>query len=150
LRSGDAPVFAKRVGRFLRRTIALVGALKLVALATRWQLPLDQWLFSAQLNDPTEPPSRIALRCAISLVLAGTALLLLDFDSRAVDAQAEYLATIIATSPRWRCSPIATAFSSTTRRRSSWPMSFPGSIAFLSLAGGDPHWLVLIAARWLL
>ena len=126
----------KLAGRLLAAAIALVGAAKLLALAIGAQFPIDQWLFAAQLHDPTEPPSRMALRAAISFVLAGVALLLLDFDTRRGRRPAEFLATIVAIIAALALFAYCYGLFVYYKTPEFVPMSVPGSIAFLSLAAG--------------
>ena len=135
LREGDGK-HRKLWGQLLAAAVASVGAIKLLALATGTRLPIDQWLFTAQLQDPTEPPSRMALRAAISLVLAGIALLLLDFETKRGRRPAEYLATITAIIAALALFAYCYGLFVYYKTPEFVPMSLPGSIAFLSLAAG--------------
>ena len=126
----------KRLGQFLAAIIAFAGAAKLFAVGTGWPFAIDQWLFTSQLNDGTEPHSRIALRGAISLVLAGAALLLLDVQTRRGRRPAEFLATIIAIIAALALFAYCYGLFVYYKTLTFVPMSFPGSIAFLALAAG--------------
>ncbi len=136
LRNGDGTKRRKALGRLIAAAVAGVGATKLLGIAIGAGLPIDQWLFNAQLHDPTEPPSRMALRAAISLVLAGAALLLLDFETRRGRRPAEFLATIVAIIAALALFAYCYGLFVYYKTPEFVPMSFPGSIAFLSLAAG--------------
>ena len=126
----------KLLGQILAALVAAVGAAKLITVASGSASPLDQWLFAAQLTDPTEPRSRIAFRAAISLVLAGSALLLLNFETRRGRRPAEFLATIIAIIAALALFAYCYGLFVYYKTDDFVPMSFPGSIAFLALAAG--------------
>ena len=136
LRDGEARKPRKRLGQLLAAAVAFVGVAKLLALATRTPVAFDQWLFTAQLVDPSEPPNRMALRAAISLVLAGAALLLLDFQTRRGRRPTEFLATIVAIIAALALFAYCYGLFVYYKTPDFVPMSFPGSIAFLSLAFG--------------
>ena len=137
LRDSQAGKARKRLGQLLAATIAFIGAAKLFALAASSSLPIDQWLFTTQLNDASEPPSRIALRAAISLLLAGTALLLLDFQTRRRGRRpTEFLSTIVAVIAALALFAYCYGLFVYYKTPTFVPMSFPGSIAFLALAAG--------------
>ncbi|MBA2242014.1 MAG: response regulator [Chthoniobacterales bacterium] len=136
LRNPDIGEHRRVLGKFLAAFVALVGAAKLVAIATHSALPVDQWLFTAQLGVATEPHSRMALRAAASLVLAGSALLLLDFQTRRGRRPAEFLATIVAIIAALALFAYCYGLFVYYKTPDFVPMSFPGSIAFLSLAAG--------------
>ena len=126
----------KLLGQILAALVAAVGAAKLITVASGSASPLDQWLFAAQLTDPTEPRSRIAFRAAISLVLAGSALLLLNFETRRGRRPAEFLATIIAIIAALALFAYCYGLFVYYKTDDFVPMSLPGSIAFLALAAG--------------
>lgn len=136
LRGAEASKPRKRVGQLLAAAIAFVGSAKLLALATRMPLPFDQWLFTTQLRDPSEPPNRMALRAAISLVLAGAALLLLNFQTRRGRRPTEFLATVVAIIAALALFAYSYGLFVYYKTPEFVPMSLPGSIAFLSLAFG--------------
>ena len=137
LRNPHAGKARKRAGQLLAATIVFVGATKLVAITTSWPLPIDQWLFTSQLNDGTEPHSRIAVRGAISLVLAGAALLLLDFQTRRRGRRpTEFLSLILAIIAALALFAYCYGLFVYYKTLTFVPMSLPGSIAFLALAAG--------------
>ena len=136
LRQPDAGKKRRLFGQLLAAAVASIGAIKLLTLATSARLPIDQWLFTAQLHDPGEPPSRMALRAAISLVLAGVALLLLDVETNRGRRPSEYLGTIIAIIAALALFAYCYGLFVYYKTPEFVPMSLPGSIAFLSLAAG--------------
>ena len=136
LRPPDAGRGRKLAGRLLAAVVATVGAVKLATIWSGWQLPIDQWLFNAQLVTPGEPPSRMALRSAISLVLAGAGLLLLDVQTRRGRRPTEFLATGMAVIAALALFAYCYGLFVYYKTPEFVPMSFPGSIAFLTLAAG--------------
>jgi len=136
LRKHHAGKQRRLLGLFLAALVTAVGAAKLFAISSGWQLPIDQWLFASQLADPTEPHSRMALRAAISLVLAGGALLLLDFETRGGRRPAEFLSTVVAIIAALALFAYCYGLFVYYKTPTFVPMSFPGSITFLALAAG--------------
>ncbi len=136
LRDPDASKQRKRIGQILAAVVAAVGAAKLLAIASGWSFPIDQWLFATQLTAPDEPRNRIAFRTGISLVLAGSALLLLDVRTRRGRRPTEFLATIIAIIAALALFAYCYGLFVYYKTDEFVPMSLPGSIAFLALAAG--------------
>ena len=132
--NGNKP--RKLLGQLLAGLVAAVGAAKLLALGSGWSFPIDQWLFATQLAIPDEPRSRMATRGAISLVLAGFALLLLDVQTRRGRRPTEFLATIMAIIAALALFAYCYGLFVYYKTDEFVPMSLPGSIAFLALAAG--------------
>lgn len=135
LSPANASRFRKRAGQVLASTVLLIGLVRLVSTASGWDSGVDQWLFRSELANGTEPPSRIALRTAIDLVLASSALLLLDTRTARGRRPTELLCVF--------SSAIAFLvligysyglFLYYYKAPDFVPMSLPGSIAFLLLA----------------
>jgi signal transduction histidine kinase len=137
LRRVNANRHAKRLGQFLAAAVVAVGAAKLVSIALGAQWPIDQWLFTAQLGaDPTEPHSRIALRDALNLVLIGSALLILDVETRRGRRPAEFLVTIAAIFAALALFGYSYGIFAYYKTPDFVAMSLPASIAFLALTVG--------------
>jgi signal transduction histidine kinase len=128
--------FRKRTGQMLASVVLAVGVLRLVSIWTTWQPGVDQWLFPTQLSDGVDPPSRIALRTAIALVLVGCSLLLLDFRTARGRRPTELLAAISAVIAFLALVGYSYGLFLYYRAPDFVPMSFPGTIAFLLLATG--------------
>ena len=136
LQRRDAGGMRKLVGQIAAAVVVLVAFLKLVAIFGGWHFPLDQWLWSADLTAGSEPPNRIALRTSVNLVLTGSALLLLDTQTRRGRRPGEFLSAaclIIAF-----LALIAYSYGIVVYYRTSTyvPMSLPSAIAFFVLAIG--------------
>lgn len=136
LQPSNAGIWRVRAGRFFAAIVAAVGAAKLVAVLFHSTLPIDQWLFTNQLADTTEPHSRIALRAALSLTLAGTSLLLLNYETRRGRRPSEFLTSAAAVIAALALFGYCYGLFLYYKAPDFVPMSFPGSIAFLVLAAG--------------
>ncbi|HEY0369525.1 MAG TPA: ATP-binding protein [Chthoniobacterales bacterium] len=136
LREAEATKLRRRLGYLLAATVVTIGAVKLVAIHSPWQLPIDQWLFSAQLDDGGEPHSRIAIRTALSFVFAGAALLLIDLHTRRGHRPAEFLAVIVTVIGALALFGYSYGLFVYYKAPDFVPMSFPGAIAFVVLAAG--------------
>ena len=74
----------RRIPPYLAAAAVLIGALTLCEYAFDWNLGIDQLLFKEPLGTPGTPfPGRMAPSSALIFVLAGLALLLLDWQTRA-------------------------------------------------------------------
>jgi signal transduction histidine kinase/CheY-like chemotaxis protein len=136
LQRRDAATTRKRFGYFLAAVVATLGALKLVSILSGWSLPFDEMLWPNELARGDGPPVRIPIRTALNFVLAGSALLLLDVQTRRGRRPAELLSAACAIIAFLAL--IAYSYGIVVYYRTSTyvPMSFPGAIAFFVLAIG--------------
>lgn len=132
----NASPFRKRAGQVLAGIVLLVGIVRLVSNASGINLGIDQWLFRSQLANGTEPPSRIALRTAIDLVLASSALLLLDTRTARGRRPTELLCACSGAIAFLALIGYSYGLFLYYKTADFVPMSLPGSIAFLLLATG--------------
>ena len=136
LQRRDPGAIRKRVGQSIAATIALVGALKLVAIVSGWDFPVDEWLWSDQLSDPSGPPNRIPIRTALNFLLAGSALFFLDAQTRRGRRPAELLSAACALIAFLALMAYCYGIVVYYRTSTYVPMSFPGAIAFFALSIG--------------
>lgn len=136
LRNPNAGRVRKLFGRLLAALVASAGALKLLAALAGWRLTFDEWLFAAQLAQPIEVQSRIAARIAVSLLLTGAALLLLDFETRKGRRPAEFIATAAAALGGLALFGYSYGLFVYYRGTDAVPLSLPGAIAFFAIAIG--------------
>ena len=136
LQARDAGKSRKLLGQIAAGVVAALGVFKLLAIICGWHIPLDAWLWPNDLADSTGPPSRIPVRTAINLALGGTALLILDVQTRRGRRPSELLS--LACGVIAFLALIAYSYGIVVYYRTSTyvPMSLPGAIAFLALATG--------------
>ncbi len=136
LRRGSVGMTAKRTGQVIAAIVALIGAVKLVAISAGWTLPFDEWLWPTQVAAESGPQNRMPIRTALNLVLAGSALLLLDVQTRRGRRPAEWLSAACAVIAFLAL--IAYAYGIVVYYRTSTyvPMSLPGAIGFVILSVG--------------
>ncbi len=77
--------------------VAGIGLAKLGMYAGWWDVRIDQWLFTAKLDDDTTPfPNRMAPNTALNFLLLGSALLFPDALTRRGGRPGEWLALVVA------------------------------------------------------
>jgi hypothetical protein len=132
----DAGTTPTRLAYLLAVIVTAVGALKVTAIISGWSLPLDEWLWPSELAGTDGPPIRIPIRTALNFVLVGSALLLLDVQTRRGRRPAELLSAACAMIAFLAL--IAYSYGIVVYYRTSTyvPMSFPGAIAFFVLGIG--------------
>src|SRR5207253_2215263 len=75
--------------------VAFVGMLKLLSILFGWDIGIDHWFFSSELlNAGTTTPNRMAPNGALNLLLAGTALILIDVETRGGHRPTELLSVV--------------------------------------------------------
>lgn len=127
----------KRTGRLLGAGVAILGALKLLELATGREFGVDQWLFTGELFDPVfNRPNRIAPNTALNFALLGAALLLLDYQTRRGNRPSEVLCTISAFCAVLAIVGYAYRVEVFYSIRLFVPMALHTAVAFLLLAAG--------------
>jgi hypothetical protein len=96
---------AEPVGRVARHlasggalVVALVGLARIGAYLTTWDVGVDQLLFHDRLAAVPHGPNRLPPITAVNLSLVGTALLLLDVETRRGRRPAQYLDLLVAVS----------------------------------------------------
>ncbi|MDQ6861626.1 MAG: ATP-binding protein [Verrucomicrobiota bacterium] len=126
----------KRTGEILAAIVALIGAVRLIAVATGWRSGIDQWLFTGELIGLGEPASRIATRTALNFVLSGLALLLLNFRTARGRRPTEWLCIIASVIAFLALIGYSYGLFLYYKAPDFVPMSLPGATACLLLAIG--------------
>ncbi|HEX8076414.1 MAG TPA: hypothetical protein VF511_01260, partial [Chthoniobacterales bacterium] len=125
----------RNLGRFLAAVVLAIGLAKVLLLAFGQDVFIDRWLFPDSINEG-RIPSRIPVRTAISFVLCGGALLLLNIRTRRGLRPAEILSTLVAIIALLALIGYAYGLIAMYRTETYEPMSLPGAIAFSLLAAG--------------
>lgn len=131
----DAATARRKAGRVLAAAVLLIGLVKLVSLILGSDVFIDHWLFSQSINE-ARIPSRMPVRTAISFVLCGGALLLLNIRTRRGFRPAEILSTLVAVIALLALLGYAYGLIAMYRTATYEPMSLPAAIAFSLLAAG--------------
>ena len=81
--------------RLCALVVTLIGLAKLVGILGGWDLGVDRWLFASKLPDDLRFPNRIAPNTALSFLLLGSALLLVDVKKRSVRICVEFSVVVV-------------------------------------------------------
>lgn len=85
------------LGQMAAGLVLAIGGFKVFSLASGWDPSIDRWLFTAQLNELTDPSYRIAPKTAFCFLLGSSALLFLNSSSALVHRIAEiFSASVVA------------------------------------------------------
>ncbi len=126
----------RRLGYAGAALLISLGIVELVTLAWGWHLPLARWLWPEDVTGGVGPPTPIAVRTALSYVLTGAALLLLNVQTRRGRRPGELFsaATIVIA----LLALIGYSYGVVVYYRTSTyvPMSLPSAFAFLFLSVG--------------
>ncbi len=126
----------KFFGQLLAAVVTAAGAAKLLAVVFGWQMPVDEWLFTIQILGAAEAQSRIALRMAICLALAGAALLLIDVQTRKGRRPAEFLALGPVILGGLALFGYSYGLFDYYRASDAVPLSLPGGLGFVAIGLG--------------
>ncbi len=99
-------------------------------------MPVDEWLFTTQILGAAEAQSRIALRMAICLALAGAALLLMDVQTRKGRRPAEFLAPGPVILGGLALFGYSYGLFDYYRASDAVPLSLPGGLGFVAIGLG--------------
>ena len=136
LRNPGTTGFRKVGAQVLASLVAAVGALKLLGIMTGWEWALDQWLFTPLVASTSEVQSRIAVRMAICLLLAGLALLFIDVETRRGRRPAEFLALGVIILGGLALFGYSYGLFVYYEASASIPLSIPGGIGFVAVGVG--------------
>jgi signal transduction histidine kinase/CheY-like chemotaxis protein len=139
LRRREADQSQKLIGRFFAGVVLLVGALRLISIVSGWDLGLQRWLVSDHFGDGTAPIEQMMWRTALSLVLIGAALLLLDVQTPRRRRPWEILSALAAAIAILNLIGYSYGLISYYTTPNYVPASLPNSIGFLLLATGILH-----------
>jgi two-component system cell cycle sensor histidine kinase/response regulator CckA len=81
--------------RLCALVVALIGLGKLAGILCGWDLGVDRWLFASKLPDGLQFPNRMAPNAALSFLLFGSALLLVDVKNRSVRFCVEFSVVVV-------------------------------------------------------
>lgn len=127
----------RRVGRWSAIVVAAVGTLKLTEYLFGWDIGIDRILFANGLGaDSLFPPNRIAPNTALNFALLGSALLLLDVETRRGDRPAQPLALIAACFSLLALLGYAYSITPLYTMASFIPMALNTALTFTALSGG--------------
>ncbi len=95
--SASAPAaWRRQVARIAAAAIIGIGALRLAAWGSGWDVGIDQWLFADKINGAEgSQPNRMAAMTALNFLLLGLALLLLRVTTARGRRPSEYLAGMV-------------------------------------------------------
>ncbi|MES2788690.1 MAG: hypothetical protein V4719_03640, partial [Planctomycetota bacterium] len=81
--------------QWLALIVIILATSRLVCYLLQWDVGPDQWLFHEKLNAYT-PVNRMAPNTALGMLLVGTALLMLDVETRRIHRPAQWLTLVAA------------------------------------------------------
>ena len=136
LRRRDAGEMQKLIGQMAASLVVLVGALRLISIFSGWDLGMERSLVPDYSGDGTGPTEQLVLRTALSFLLTGASLLLLDVQTRRGRRPAEILTAITAVIAILALVGYSYGLIGYYTTANYVPTSLPGAIGFLLLATG--------------
>jgi signal transduction histidine kinase/CheY-like chemotaxis protein len=136
----DAGRSRKLVGQLAAGLVLLIGALGLIRLFFGWDLGMERWLvqYSAG-NGSSGPTEQLVLRTALSILITGASLLLLDVKTSRDRRPSEMLSAISAAIAILALIGYSYGLISYYTKANYVPISLPSAVSFLLLATGILH-----------
>jgi signal transduction histidine kinase len=136
LRRRYASEMQRLLGQMAASLVALVGALRLISIFSGWDFGMERSLVPDYSGDGTGPTEQLVLRTALSFLLTGASLLLLDVQTRRGRRPAEILTAITAVIAILALVGYSYGLIGYYTTANYVPTSLPGAIGFLLLATG--------------
>jgi len=128
---------ARLSARAAALAVAAVGLLRLGTCLTGWDTGVDQFLFASRLGSSVNPvPNRMAPNTALTFVLTGLGLLLLDRETSRGRRPAQYLALAAAVAAMFAVIGYAYGVDYLYNVPSFIPMALPTALSFFVLSLG--------------
>jgi signal transduction histidine kinase len=136
LRRRDASEMHRLIGQMAASLVVLVGALRLISIFSGWDFGMERSLVPDYSGDGTGPTEQLVLRTALSFLLTGASLLLLDVQTRRGRRPAEILTAITAVIAILALVGYSYGLIGYYTTANYVPTSLPGAIGLLLLATG--------------
>ena len=127
------------LGHLAAGLVLAIGVFKVFSLISGWDTGIDRWLFTAQMNELTDPSYRIAPKTAFCFLLGSSALLFLDSSSARVFRIAEIFSASVVAIGLFSLQGYAFGLLPLYTASGFVPMSMATSISFLILGTGVLH-----------
>jgi signal transduction histidine kinase len=124
------------LGQIAAGLVLAIGGFKVFSLVSGWDPGIDRWLFTAQVNELTDPSYLIAPKTAFCFVLGSSSLLFLAASSASVYRIAEILSTSVVAIGLFSLQGYAFGLLALHTAPGLVPMSMSTSINFLLLGTG--------------
>jgi len=129
----------KLIGQVAAGLVLLVGALRLITLFSGWDLGMERCLVPSPTGDGSGPTEQLVLRTALSLLIAGASLLLLDVQTSRGRRPSEILSAILAAIAILALVGYSYGLIGYYTTGNYVPTSLPGAVSFLLLATAILH-----------
>jgi PAS domain S-box-containing protein len=116
--------------------VALIGLSKLVAILTRWDPGVDQWLFHAKLADAFRLPNRLSPNAALKFLLLGCSLLGANAKNRPIRFGVEFSVAAVGFGSLLAVIGYTYGIESFYDIGDYIPIALPTALTFLALTAG--------------